>query len=210
MVKANQTINFTQPGPRTAGDVPFTVSATATSGLPVSFSVPSGGPCTVSGTTVTILAVGTCSITANQAGNSTYNAASAVIRNVTIAKASPTLSGLASAGGPVGTSVQDVATVAGGAGPTGTVTFRLFANNACTIQVFTSTNNLVGATATSGSFAPAAPGTYYWTALYNGDSNNNPATSACLATNQSVTITKASPTLSAQASAGGLLGTPGA
>ncbi|MDP1806093.1 MAG: hypothetical protein Q8K72_13060, partial [Acidimicrobiales bacterium] len=208
VVKANQTINFPQPGARTAGDAPFTVSASASSGLPVTFSVPSGGPCTISGATVTILGPGTCSITANQAGDATYNAAPAVTRNVTIAKASPTISALASAGGPVGTSVRDVATVAGGASPAGTVTFRLFANNTCTTQVFTSTNNLVGTTATSGSFPPAAPGTYYWTAAYNGDANNNPATSACNAPNQSVTITKASPTLSAQASAGGLLGAP--
>jgi hypothetical protein len=208
VVKANQTINFPQPGARTVGDAPFTVSATASSGLPVSFSVPSGGPCTISGTTVTIIGPGTCSITANQAGNGNYNAAPVVTRNVAVAKASPTISGLASAGGPVGGSVHDVVTVAGGASPTGTVTFRLFANNTCTTQVFTSTNNLVGGTATSGSFPPAAPGTYYWTAVYNGDANNNPATAACGAPNQSVTITKASPTLSAQASAGGLLGAP--
>jgi hypothetical protein len=208
VVKANQTINFPQPGARTVGDAPFTVSATASSGLPVSFSVPSGGPCTISGTTVTIIGPGTCSITANQAGNANYNAAPAVTRNVAIAKASPTISGLASAGGPAGGSVHDVATVAGGASPTGTVTFRLFTNNTCTAQVFTSTNTLVGGTATSGSFAPASPGTYYWAAAYNGDANNNPATSVCGAPNQAVIITKASPTLSAQASAGSLLGAP--
>jgi hypothetical protein len=208
VVKADQSINFPLPGSGTVGDAPFAVSATASSGLPVSFSVPSGGPCTISGTTVTISGPGTCSITADQAGDGAYNAAPAVTNNVTIAKASPTILGLASAGGPVGTLVHDHATVAGGASPTGNVTFRLFADNACNIEVFTSTNDLVGGTATSGSFPPAAPGTYYWTALYNGDANNNTTTLVCNAPNQAVTITKASPVMSSQASAGGLPGTP--
>ncbi|MCA1684290.1 MAG: hypothetical protein LC708_04090, partial [Actinobacteria bacterium] len=54
--------------------------------------------------------------------------------DVTITQASPTISTQASAGGPVGTSVNDVATVSGGASPTGTVTFALFSDAACTTQ----------------------------------------------------------------------------
>jgi len=54
--------------------------------------------------------------------------------------------------------------------------------------VFTSTNPLSGSTATSDWFTPAAAGTYYWTAVYGGDAANNPATSACGAANESVTI----------------------
>ena len=77
--------------------------------------------------------------------------------------------------------VRDVATVSGGSKPTGTVTFRLFSNNACTTEVFTSTNVLSGTTAVSNWFTPAAAGTYWWTALYNGDANNNTASSACQA-----------------------------
>ena len=122
-------------------------------------------------------------------------------QSVTIVKASPTISTQASAGGVIGTSVNDVATVAGGSSPTGTVTFRLFNSNSCASQVFTSTNPLgAGGVATSGSFTPAAPGTYFWTAVYNGDANNNTATSACNAPNESVTIAKASPTISTHAS----------
>jgi hypothetical protein len=54
-----------------------TLSATATSGLPVTLSVDSGsgaGVCSLSGSTVTYAAAGTCLIDANQAGNATYAA----------------------------------------------------------------------------------------------------------------------------------------
>lgn len=160
---------------------------------------------------MTITAAGTCSITANQAGNANYNAAPTVIRDVIIAppaKANPTITTQASPGGAVGVSVNDVATVSGGSSPTGSVTFRLFSNTNCSTEVFTSTNTLTGGTATSGNSTPTAPGTYFWTAVYGGDAVNNTATSACGAPNESVVITKYSPKISTQASAGGIVGTP--
>ncbi|MGN6675509.1 MAG: MBG domain-containing protein [Thermomicrobiales bacterium] len=79
---ASQTIAFSQPASATVG-TPFTVQATATSGLPVSFSAISG-PCTVSGATVTPTAPGACAIAADQAGNGNYAAAPRVTRNVTV------------------------------------------------------------------------------------------------------------------------------
>ena len=111
----------------------------------------------------------------------------------------------ASAGSAAG--VRDVATLLG-AGPTGTVTFRLFSDPACTNQVFTSTNAVSEGTATSGDYVPAAAGTYYWTAAYSGDAVNKPVTSGCNAPNESVTVSKASPTLTTQASPGNLAGAP--
>jgi hypothetical protein len=123
-------------------------------------------------------------------------------------RASPTLSTTASPGGTVGsTTVTDTATLTGGLSPTGTVTFRLFSDATCMAQVFTSTNPVTNGQATSGSFAPTAAGTYRWTAAYSGDARNNPVVSTCGAPNESVTITKATPTLSTQASPGGILGT---
>ena len=106
-----------------------------------------------------------------------------------LSEASPTISTQASPGGPLGTPVTDTATLAGGANPTGDVTFRLFSDANCTAQVFTSTNGLSGGSATSGSFTPASAGAYRWTAVYNGDANNNTATSPCNAPNESVVIT---------------------
>jgi hypothetical protein len=88
--KSSQTISFGTLANRTFGDSDFTVGATASSGLTVSFSA-SGG-CTVSGTTVHITGAGSCSITAAQAGDGTYNSAPDVVQSFTIAKADQTIS----------------------------------------------------------------------------------------------------------------------
>jgi DNA-binding beta-propeller fold protein YncE len=76
-VSVSQTITF---GPIAAQIVgtSLTVSATASSGLPVSFTLVQNGNCSISGNTVTFLNVGNCGVIANQAGNSTYSAAPAV------------------------------------------------------------------------------------------------------------------------------------
>jgi hypothetical protein len=78
-----QTITFAALTDKTFGDPPFTVSATASSGLPVSFAA--SGNCTVGGTLVTLTGPGSCTITASQAGNGTYAPAPAVPQAFTIA-----------------------------------------------------------------------------------------------------------------------------
>jgi hypothetical protein len=71
--KKNQTITgFGAIANKVVGTT-FPVSATASSGLNVSFSA--SGSCTVSGNTVSVTGVGPCTITASQGGNSNYNAA---------------------------------------------------------------------------------------------------------------------------------------
>ena len=55
--------------------MPVTLTASASSGLPVSFSSGTPAVCSVSGATVTTLTPGTCSITATQGGSTTYAAA---------------------------------------------------------------------------------------------------------------------------------------
>ena len=83
---AAQTITFPNPGNQTYGVVPITLGATASSGLAVSYTVTSG-PATVSGSTLTITGAGTVVVTANQAGNAAYTAASAVSATLTISQA---------------------------------------------------------------------------------------------------------------------------
>ena len=85
-----QTITFPDPGTQMMG-VPLTLSATASSGLPVSFTSTPSSVCTVSDTTATFIAGGTCTIYANQAGNSTYGPAQASIA-VVVNKATPIVS----------------------------------------------------------------------------------------------------------------------
>ncbi len=80
--KADQTITFNSLDAKTYGDADFVVSATAGSGLPVSFST--SGTCTVADTTVHIAGAGVCTVTAVQAGDGNYNAATNVDQTFTI------------------------------------------------------------------------------------------------------------------------------
>jgi MSHA biogenesis protein MshQ len=82
--KANQTITFASQPNRSDAARPFTVSATASSGLTVTFTSLTTSICTVSGTTVSVVADGTCTIAANQAGNLNYNAAGQVTQSFSI------------------------------------------------------------------------------------------------------------------------------
>jgi hypothetical protein len=84
-----QTISFGALPSPTFGAAPFTISATASSGLlPVTLASTTAAVCTLSGTTVTIVAAGTCTIQATQAGNSAYapaaNSASITIQQALV------------------------------------------------------------------------------------------------------------------------------
>jgi hypothetical protein len=74
VTQAPQTINFVSPGTQTYGVAPITLTATATSGLAVTYTVTSG-PATVSGSTLTFTGAGMVTVQAIQAGNSTYSMA---------------------------------------------------------------------------------------------------------------------------------------
>jgi sugar lactone lactonase YvrE len=91
ITKESQTITFGPLTNEVYGTAPITVSATASSGLPVSFASTTPSICTVSGTTVTLASAGTCGIKATQAGNSDYSAATAVSQSFQITKASQTI-----------------------------------------------------------------------------------------------------------------------
>jgi len=93
--KATQTISFTQPtSPVTYGVSPITLSATATSGLTVTFSIDSSstGTGTIGGNTLTVTGAGTLVIDANQAGNANYQAAAQVQGTIVVNPATPTIS----------------------------------------------------------------------------------------------------------------------
>ena len=80
---ASQTISFTPPANKTYGDAPVALSATASSGLPVGFTIISG-PATLNGTSLNITGVGTIVLKATQSGNSNYAAAADVTKSITI------------------------------------------------------------------------------------------------------------------------------
>jgi hypothetical protein len=83
-IRALQTISFSAPSNRNLGAGPVSLNATASSGLAVAYSSSTPSVCTVSGNSVSLLAAGTCTITANQAGNSLTAPAPAVTRSFSI------------------------------------------------------------------------------------------------------------------------------
>ena len=87
-----QTIAFTSSAPGSAVYLGpnYDVTATASSGLPVSFTV--SGTCTLSGSSAIVMTgVGTCIVYADQSGSSAYLAAPQVQQTFTIAKGSQTI-----------------------------------------------------------------------------------------------------------------------
>lgn len=82
--KANQTISFGNPGALNFGTSP-TLTASATSGLAVTFSSSTTGVCTItSGGALTSVTAGSCTIDADQPGNASTSAAPTVTRTFTV------------------------------------------------------------------------------------------------------------------------------
>ncbi len=79
---------------KTYGASSYSLSATATSGLTISYASSNTAVATISGSTVTIVGPGTTTITASQAGDANWNAASNVTQALTVNPKNLTISGL--------------------------------------------------------------------------------------------------------------------
>ncbi|MBT9491609.1 MAG: S8 family peptidase [Paucibacter sp.] len=86
-VKTAQTISFSGPADQVLGGSGVSLAGSASSGLALVFASGTPATCTVSGSTVSLVAVGTCTVTASQAGDSSFEAAAPVSRSFTIAAA---------------------------------------------------------------------------------------------------------------------------
>lgn len=135
--------------------------------------------------------------------------------SVTVTRATPTIATVASKGGPIGTLIHDTAQVSGGANPTGTVTFLLFApsNPGCvstegspgTVQTVTVPLGANGSATSAGSpYTTLEIGTYNWIARYSGDAMNKGVSTAC--NEEQVSIGKDPTSVATAASAGGAPG----
>jgi hypothetical protein len=80
----SQTIAFAPLSNKAVNSPPFSVSATASSALPVAFASLTLSTCTASGATVTLVAQGTCTIRATQTGNALFAAATPVDQSFTV------------------------------------------------------------------------------------------------------------------------------
>lgn len=129
---ATQTITFAKPADqafKAGGHVALT--ATATSGLPVSFASTTTSVCTVSGSTVAMVAAGLCTIDAGQDGDTHYGAAVPVMRSFSLFGTAASLALSLSPSKPVpGQPVTITATITP-AGATGSVTFTNGATTLC-------------------------------------------------------------------------------
>ncbi|WP_157801273.1 IPT/TIG domain-containing protein [Sphingobium sp. LB126] len=93
IAKGNQTASFTSMSPSAAVNGSYSLAATATSGLPVTFAIDpsSSAVCSLSGNMVTFTAPGTCTVDADQAGDTNWNAAPRVQQSVTVGQATQTI-----------------------------------------------------------------------------------------------------------------------
>ena len=82
--KAPQTITFSSITNQNLSAGTYTLNATASSGLGVSFTSSDSSKVSITGNVATFISGGTVQITANQGGNSIYDAASAVTQNLTV------------------------------------------------------------------------------------------------------------------------------
>jgi hypothetical protein len=174
VAKATQTIKFTAPSLVTYGVSPITLSATGgASGLPVTFTAT--GRATLTNSTLTITGAGSVVVTANQAGNSNYAAATAVQQTIKVGKAAAaaTLTPSATTIAP-NTSITFTARLTGPGvtAPSGSVTF------------LDGTTSLGAGTLASGvatySTTRLTTGKHSVTVKFAGDNNYLPVTSAAV------------------------------
>ncbi|HEY3567646.1 MAG TPA: Ig-like domain-containing protein [Thermoanaerobaculia bacterium] len=181
--KGDQTITFTSTAPVGAavGGPTYTVTATASSGLTVTFTIDATATsvCSISGSTVSFIGVGTCVIDANQAGNANYNPAPQVQQSFAVAKGNQTISFTSTP--PVGATVG---------GPTYTVTATATSGLTVIFTIDATATSVCSISGSTVSFIGA--GTCVIDANQPGDANWNAAPQV----QQSFAVAKANQTIS--------------
>ncbi|HEX6510140.1 MAG TPA: Ig-like domain-containing protein, partial [Chloroflexota bacterium] len=174
VAQANQSITFGALSNKTYGDPDFTVSATASSELTVSFGA--SGSCTVSGSTVHLTGAGSCTITASQSGDTNYKPAPDVQQSFTIAQAmTGTSLGSSVNASLVGQAVTYTATISP-IPDRGTVAFEDGGSTiGCDSQAVDTTTGRATCTVTY-----TSAGSHSITAAYSGDTNYVTSTSSTL------------------------------
>ena len=137
-----QAISFPSPGDQTYGAPPLTLSATASSGLPVSYEVISG-PASVVGDQLTITGAGLVRIQATQLGDADWRIATPVVQTILVSPQGLTVT------------ANDLSRVYGAANPALTASYSGFVNGD-TVAVLTGAPDL-STSATVGSGVAGSP-----------------------------------------------------
>ena len=132
---ADQTISFSVPATLTYGDPSLALTATSTSGLPVTYSA--SGSCMIVNSMLKTTGAGTCTVTAMQAGNANYKPATSVVKTITVAPA------------VLQVTANNATKVYGTANPTFTDTLSGFVNGDTATSVTGAAANSTTATTTS-------------------------------------------------------------
>ena len=156
--QADQAITFPAPGTKTYGDPDFNPGATASSGLPVSYSSDNPEVATISGVTVHITGAGTAVITASQTGNNLYYSAIDVTATLTVNKTDQTIT--------FGELVPEIY---------GDPDFNVPATASSSLDVTFTSDNTNVAVITGGLIHIVNAGSAIITASQPGDQNYNPA-----------------------------------
>lgn len=135
---ADQAITFPPVSPKHAMDPPFSLTPSASSGLPVTLTAT--GACTVSQYTVTLADSGICTLTASQAGNTLYNAAPNLSQTFNVNKVAQTIELTPIPDTPASAPPFSITPTASSGLPV-----TLSATGACTISQYTITLTKAGA-----------------------------------------------------------------
>lgn len=190
--KTAQTITYTQPANMVVGGTSTSATATATSGLAVTYSSADTSICTVNSSTGEITAVseGTCTLTASQIGNDSYYEATAVSVSFTITAVAPTATTVAASSTSTTTATINGTINGGGASTTTTFCYGTASNLTGCSTVTATQSPVTGATNTSVSYnlTGLSSGTTYYFRV-SGTNSIGSATGSILNFTTKVTVT---------------------
>ena len=139
VARASQTVSFMPPTSATI-DKLVTLTATASSWLPVTYASSTPDVCTVTGATLTPTAAGTCTVTASQPGNAQYAPADSMSGSFPVEKIPQTISFI-----PPGSATVDRTVILTGTASSGlSVIYASGSKDVCTVTGSTLTFSKAG------------------------------------------------------------------
>ncbi len=140
-IRPSQTVAFGTLADKTFGDASFNLTATSSSGLPVTYTSSNPSVVSISGNTVTIIGAGNVAIIASQAGDATYLPATNVTQPLVVNQVPQNIVFVTLTNKTYGDAVFDLSATGGGSG--NAVTFA--SSNTSVASISGKTVTIVGA-----------------------------------------------------------------